>query len=187
YGIGADADARGSSAPRPVPEELAAVRILRAAPWVEALGARERRALAVTMLRVHVLGAVTRRVVRGTWVLRGRGENPTVVPDEREADVAAGAQDAVAGPAVVVGEVRRLGDLARDWVDLAPGALDPLSRVDRLVLDALLSGADAQGVLAAGQARAAAGRVATILPARWRHVADREGTLRRFVRERMWW
>src|SRR5690606_41635086 len=93
YGIGADADARGSSAPRPVPEELAAVRILRAAPWVEALGARERRALAVTMLRVHVLGAVTRRVVRGTWVLRGRGENPTVVPDEREAGGATGPQD----------------------------------------------------------------------------------------------
>ena len=83
--------------------------------------------------------------------------------------------------------MRWLGDLARDWVDLAPGALDPLPRADRLVLDALLSGADAQGVLAAGQARAAAGRVATILPARWRHVADREGTLRRFVRERMWW
>lgn len=181
YVIGTDAHERVSTSPRPVPEELAAVRILRAAPWVEALGARERRALAVTMLRVHVLGAVTRRVVRGTWVLRGRGENPTVVPDEREADVATGPQD------VVVGEVRWLGDLARDWVDLAPGALDPLSRADRLVLDALLSGADAQGVLAAGQARAAAGRVATILPARWRHVADREGTLRRFVRERMWW
>lgn len=181
YVIGTDAHERVSTSPRPVPEELAAVRILRAAPWVEALGARERRALAVTMLRVHVLGAVTRRVVRGTWVLRGRGENPTVVPDEREADVATGPQDAV------VGEVRWLGDLARDWVDLAPGALDPLSRADRLVLDALLSGADAQGVLAAGQARAAAGRVATILPARWRHVADREGTLRRFVRERMWW
>lgn len=181
YVIGTDAHERVSTSPRPVPEELAAVRILRAAPWVEALGARERRALAVTMLRVHVLGAVTRRVVRGTWVLRGRGENPTVVPDEREADVATGPQD------VVVGEVRWLGDLARDWVDLAPGALDPLSRVDRLVLDALLSGADAQGVLAAGQARAAAGRVATILPARLRHVADREGTLRRFVRERMWW
>ena len=181
YVIGTDAHERVSTSPRPVPEELAAVRILRAAPWVEALGARERRALAVTMLRVHVLGAVSRRVARGTWVLRGRGENPTVVPDEREADVATGPQD------VVVGEVRWLGDLARDWVDLAPGALDPLSRVDRLVLDALLSGADAQGVLAAGQARAAAGRVATILPARWRHVADREGTLRRFVRERMWW
>lgn len=181
YVIGTDAHERVSTSPRPVPEELAAVRILRAAPWVEALGARERRALAVTMLRVHVLGAVTRRVVRGTWVLRGRGENPTVVPDEREADVATGPQDAV------VGEVRWLGDLARDWVDLAPGALDPLPRADRLVLDALLSGADAQGVLAAGQARAAAGRVATILPARWRHVADREGTLRRFVRERMWW
>lgn len=181
YVIGTDAHERVSTSPRPVPEELAAVRILRAAPWVEALGARERRALAVTMLRVHVLGAVTRRVARGTWVLRGRGENPTVVPDEREADVATGPQD------VVVGEVRWLGDLARDWVDLAPGALDPLSRADRLVLDALLSGADAQGVLAAGQARAAAGRVATILPARWRHVADREGTLRRFVRERMWW
>ena len=181
YVIGTDAHERVSTSPRPVPEELAAVRILRAAPWVEALGARERRALAVTMLRVHVLGAVTRRVARGTWVLRGRGENPTVVPDEREADVATGPQD------VVVGEVRWLGDLARDWVDLAPGALDPLPRADRLVLDALLSGADAQGVLAAGQARAAAGRVATILPARWRHVADREGTLRRFVRERMWW
>lgn len=187
YVIGTGAHERVSTSPRPVPEELAAVRILRAAPWVEALGARERRALAVTMLRVHVLGAVTRRVVRGTWVLRGRGENPTVVPDEREADVATGPMDAVVGPDVVVGEVRWLGDLARDWVDLAPGALDPLPRADRLVLDALLSGADAQGVLAAGQARAAAGRVATILPARWRHVADREGTLRRFVRERMWW
>src|SRR5690606_28609468 len=82
YVIGTGAHERVSTSPRPVPEELAAVRILRSEPWVAELGARERRALAVTMLRVHVLGAVTRRVVRGTWVLRGRGENPTVVPDE---------------------------------------------------------------------------------------------------------
>ena len=35
--------------------------------------------------------------------------------------------------------------------------------------------------------RAAAGRADAILPEKLRHLADREGTLRRYVRERMWW
>ena len=160
YVIGTDAAERVSVGPKPVDVELAAVRLLRDEPWVESLGGAERRALAITMLRVHVLGSVARRVARGDWS-----------NDDTNAQ----------------GEVRWLGALARDWVGVVPAALDPLSRADRLVLDALLADADVERLVAAGGARAGAGRVDAILPARLRHTADREGTLRRYVRERMWW
>lgn len=152
YVIGTDAEERVSTTPRPVTEELAAVRLLRAEPWVEALGPAQRRALAVTVLRVHVLGAVARRAA--SW------------PDAES-------------------EVPWLASLARDWTALGPSALDPLSRSDRRVLDALGSGPAA--VLAAARERARAGRAATILPVRLRHALDREGTVRRYLRERMWW
>ena len=191
YVIGTDAVERVSTSPKPVDVELAAVRLLRDEPWVEALGPRERRALTITMLRVHVLGAVSRRVARGgwgehverdargsasEWLTEARAEQGVVVGD--------GARDVVVGGE---GEARWLCELARDWAALAPGALEPFSRADRLVLDALLAGADADRLLATGAARARAGRLEAILPARVRHVADREGTLRRYVRERMWW
>jgi len=154
YVIGTDAAERVSVGAKPVDVELAAVRLLRGEPWVELLGEAQRRSLAVAMLRVHVLGAVARRVARGDW------------PE---------------------GEARWLSELARDWARLAPGVLAPFSRADRLVLDALLAGADGAELVAAGAARAAAGRVDAVVPARLRHVVDREGTLRRYVRERMWW
>lgn len=161
YVIGTDADERVSVGPKPVDVELAGVRILRDEPWVERLGPAQRRALAVTALRVHVLGAVHRRVARGDWV---GGPGPG------------------AG-----GEVAWLAELTRDWVELSPKALDPLARADRAVIEALLSSPDVETVAAAGRRRAGAGRLDAVLPRRVRHVADREGTLRRFVRERMWW
>lgn len=202
YVIGTDAAERVSVGPKPVEVELAAVRLLRDEPWVERLGAEERRALAVTVLRVHVLGAVTRRVARGDWAAPGdvrstgqgaRGQDARHQDQDqdqdrdrdRDQDLDAVVGESLPNPARA-DEVRWLAGLARDWTDLAAGALDPFARADRRVLDALLAG-DVAGLVAAARARATAGRLEAILPARLRHVADREGTLRRYVRERMWW
>lgn len=160
YVIGTGAAERVSTSPKPVDLELAAVRVLRDEPWVESLGAAGRRALAVTMLRVHVLGAASRLLAR--------------VEREGPGDEAAA-------------ELAWLSRLARSWAALAPSAVRPLARADRLVVDALLAGDEADAVLEAARRRLAASRVARIVPARWVDVLDREGTLRRFVRERMWW
>jgi len=78
-----------------------------------------------------------------------------------------------------------LSALARDWVELAPAALDPLSRADRMVLASLLEKKVPLSLTSAY--RANADRPDAILPQRVRHLLDREGTLRRYVRERMWW
>jgi len=177
YVIGTDAVERVSVGAKPVEVELAAVRLLRDEPWVELLGEAQRRSLAVAMLRVHVLGAVARRVARGDWSEEG---------DPVGLGTAVG-QDAVVGQGSLEGEARWLSELARDLARLAPGVLAPFSRADRLVLDALLAGADGARLAAVGAARAAAGRVDAVVPTRLRHVVDREGTLRRYVRERMWW
>ncbi len=184
YVIGTDAAERVSAGAKPVEVELAAVRLLRDEPWVEALGPAQRRALAVAMLRVHVLGAVARRGARGDWADRG---GPVGSAGGAAAEGTAVGQDAVVGDPSLEGEARWLAALARDWADLAPGALAPFSRADRLVLDALLAGADVERLSAAGAARAAASRADAVLPQRLRHMVDREGTLRRYVRERMWW
>ena len=151
YVIGTDAAQRVSTSPKAVQDELAALRLLREEPWVEALGPAQRRALAVTVLRVHVLGAVGRR----------------------------------AGFELPEDEGDWLSALARDWVELAPAALDPLSRADRMVLASLLEKKVPLSLTSAY--RANADRPDAILPQRVRHLLDREGTLRRYVRERMWW
>lgn len=154
YDIGTDATDRVTSAERALADELGGVRALAAQPWVADLPAPARRALAVTMLRVHVLGALARRVDGARWA-----------DDE---------------PALV-------GDVARAWVAHAPGALAPLSRADRDALDVVLAAPapTAADLVAAARRRAAAGRLATVLPRSLARVLDREGTLRRYVRYRL--
>ena len=61
YVIGADAEARVTSAGLPAREELAAFRALFRQPWVRGLGERERTSLAIKVLRIHVLGFMLRR------------------------------------------------------------------------------------------------------------------------------
>lgn len=154
YDIGTDATDRVTSAERALADELGGVRALAAQPWVADLPAAARRALAVTMLRVHVLAALARRTDDGRWA----GDEPAL-----------------------------LGDVARAWVALAPGALAPLSRADRDALDVVLAAPEptAADLVVAARRRAAAGRLATILPRSVGHLLDREGTLRRYVRYRL--
>lgn len=157
YDIGTDATDRVTSARRSLADEIGGVAALAAQPWVAGLGGPARRALAVTMLRVHVLGALGRRV----------GEEPGGLWGD--------------------GEPEHLGDVARAWLDHAPGALDPLSRADRDAIDVVLATPPpaAADLVTAARRRAGAGRLATILPRRLTRALDREGTLRRYVRYRL--
>lgn len=157
YEIGTDATDRVTSARRALADELGGVAALAAQPWVADLPGPARRALAVTMLRVHVLGALGRRT----------GEAPEGLWADDE-------------PAL-------LADVARAWLAHAPDALAPLSRADRDALDVVLTAPTpgAAELVGAARRRASASRVATILPRSLSRVLDREGTLRRYVRYRL--
>ncbi|MGO1316080.1 MAG: glycosyltransferase [Cellulomonadaceae bacterium] len=61
YVIGADASDRVTFADRPLAVELEAIGRLRAQPWLAELGPAQRRAVAIKVLRIHVLGATARR------------------------------------------------------------------------------------------------------------------------------
>jgi len=75
YVVGADAVDRVTAATTDLVTVLAAPRALATRSWVEELSPRERRALAIKVLRVHVLGAVQ---------LRAADPTP-IAPDEAEA------------------------------------------------------------------------------------------------------
>jgi hypothetical protein len=173
YDIGTDAPDRVTSAERALADELGGVRALAAQPWVADLPTPARRALAVTMLRVHVLAALARRVHGAAAGSRVDGTPAGPVP----ADGGRWADD----------EPALLGDVARAWVALAPGALAPLSRADRDALDVVLAtpAPTATDLVAAAHRRVAASRLATILPRSLAQLLDREGTLRRYVRYRL--
>ncbi len=177
YDIGTDAPDRVTSAERALADELGGVRALAAQPWVADLPASARRALAVTMLRVHVLAALARRV-------DGAAAGPQV--DGTAAGTSAGPVPADGGR-WADDEPALLGDVARAWVALAPGALAPLSRADRDALDVVLStpAPGAADLVAAARRRASANRLATIVPRSLAQLLDREGTLRRYVRYRL--
>ncbi|GAA1513326.1 hypothetical protein BJ978_001973 [Agromyces terreus] len=62
YVIGADAEARVTTTPRPAEIELEAVRRLIGRDWVRASASAARNSLVIKLLRIHVLGAVLRRI-----------------------------------------------------------------------------------------------------------------------------
>lgn len=67
YVIGADSADRVTMAPRPVSVALHPLARLIDQPWAIRLPARVRRALAVKLLRIHVLGALRARGDAGDW------------------------------------------------------------------------------------------------------------------------
>lgn len=68
YVIGADAVVRTSESPMTVAETFAAIEVLLDdAALINGLGRRTRRALAVKMIRISVLGAIRARPVAGAW------------------------------------------------------------------------------------------------------------------------
>lgn len=147
YVIGADAAERTTTTARPLRDELEAVDRVLTEDWMRALAPAHLRAVAVKLVRVHLLGAADRRPARTDWA-----------PGDRE----------------------YLRGLLRSCRDLAPGVLDPFAVADRRVLDAVTSGSDEDLVGAIG-CRRNASRADRLRTPRWRHLLDREGTLRRFA------
>ena len=171
YVVGGGADDRVTEVVRPVADELAAlddllVRVLREGGLADRVRPSERRALAVKVLRIHVLGALSRRPRREDW-------------RDGDASVLRGAARAWLdlSPAALHAFAR--GD--RDALDVLTG-IGPVGRAE----DAD-DGALADAFAAAARRRARAGRVATLLPRDLPDVLDPESTLRRYVRYRMAW
>lgn len=67
YVIGEDAGDRVTYVVRPLDEQLGFIEPMLAAPWFRALSERERAAIAVKMLRIHVFGAVFYRDREEIW------------------------------------------------------------------------------------------------------------------------
>ena len=67
YLIHTDSAGRTTVAPRPFAEELAYLPIVLADPWFTALPARDREAIVVKFLRIHLFGAVTNRSDHSGW------------------------------------------------------------------------------------------------------------------------
>ena len=169
YVIGGDATDRVTEVVRTVAEELAAVddllsRVLLDGGLAERMRPSQRRALAVKMLRIHVLGALSRRPRREDW----RGGDATALRD-----AARGWLDLA--PAAVHAFARA----DRDALDAVVGAVGRAAAPD----DAAL----ARAFAAAATRRARAGRLATVLPRDLPDVLDPESTLRRYARYRMPW
>lgn len=175
YVVGADAADRVTAARRPVADELAAVTRLRTVGLPSELRPSQRRALAIKVLRVHVLGALGRRQSAADWdddgpaALRAEARAwleaaPTALHALARADLAA--LRVVAGRAWVA----RTGDDER----LPVGSDD--------------SGpATAGRFAAAAAARARAGRLTTLVPRDLPDLLDPESTATRYVRYRLPW
>lgn len=169
YVVGGSAQDRVTEVVRPVADELAAlddllVRVLRDGGLADRMRPSERRALAVKVLRIHVLGALSRRPRREDW---------------RDGDATA---------------LRAASRAWLDLAPTAVHAFARADRaaLDTLVGPESVSVEPDDGVLAdaftvATQRRAKAGRVATLLPRDLPDVLDPESTLRRYVRYRMPW
>ncbi len=74
YVVGTDADDRTTYVPRPVREQLVAVTALLDDPWLASRPARERTAVAVKLLRIHVFGAVLTRTDPSWWTPQERAD-----------------------------------------------------------------------------------------------------------------
>jgi len=175
YVVGADAADRVTSAVRPVADELAAVTRLRTTGLPGELRPSHRRALAVKVLRVHVLGALARRPVPDAW----DDEGPAVLRAEARAwlELAPTALHAFARA-----DLAALGVVAgRAWV-ARPGADGRLP-----VGDDDGGPATAGRLAAASHARARAGRLATLLPRDLPDVLDPESVATRYARYRLPW
>jgi len=154
YVIGADADTRVTTTPRPARVELTALRLLLTRRWLRDASLRERTSLMVKVMRIHVLGPMLRRA------------SHDALSDE---------------------DLDAYSEVVRAVLDLAPRSLRPFCRADRRILDRL-----AASHLDGGQTRAAvarhptAGMIDRLIPRNPLAVADREGSLRRFLRYRSW-
>ncbi|QIK84132.1 glycosyltransferase family 2 protein [Sanguibacter sp. HDW7] len=175
YVVGADAADRVTGVVRPVADELRAVTRLRGTGLLDELAPSQRRALAIKVLRVHVLGALGRRPSAGDWdddgpaVLRAEARAwleaaPTALHALARADLAA--LRVVAGPAWVA----RPADDGRLPLGVDDG--EPVT---------------AGRLAAASVARARAGRLATLVPRDLPDVLDPESTVTRYVRYRLPW
>ncbi len=217
YVVGADAPERVTLQRRPLAEELTAITALRAEPWLEALPASARRAIAVTVLRVNVLGAVERRARPEDWaagepeLLRELAsswlELATAAPGGSDAlrpfsRADRHVLDAVVGTRAFGDRTRVLGDGTRvlgDGTRVFGDGTRALGDGTRALGDetrALGDGTRALGdgtrafadeVVEGQRRRAAAGLAETLLTPQVRDSFDREGTLRRYVRDKMWW
>ncbi|GEO95273.1 glycosyltransferase [Kocuria turfanensis] len=104
YVVHDDADGRITRGPRPLAEDLEAFTDLLAGTWYAGLGAEQRTAIAVKVLRVQLLGAVHARASAGAWT----GE------DARTCRAVLRLVGAVGGPALEM-----LSRADRDLLDLA--------------------------------------------------------------------
>jgi hypothetical protein len=164
YVIGADAQDRVTAEPLPARIEVAPVAALLKTKWAHSLGSARRRALAVKVLRIHVLGPLLRRV------------NAT------RADLSELQQDLLSEE-----DAAAYASLASDAVRLAPRTLVPFSRSDRKILDALARPHPNAGeIRLAAVAHAHSAAFDTLVPRNPLAAFDREGNVRRFVRYRTW-
>lgn len=154
YVIGADADTRVTTTPRPARVELTALRLLLTRDWLLTASARARTSLMIKILRIHVLGPMLRRAAEGA------------LSDE---------------------DLDEYSQTVRTVLTLAPRSLRPFCRADRDILDALAaSGITHPRIRAAVVRHPTAGLLARLVPRNPLAAADREGSLRRFLRYRSW-
>lgn len=200
YVVGTDGGPRVTGVTRPVADELAGVTRLREVGLLDELTASQRRALAVKVLRVHVLGALARRARAEDWgpgdaaALRAEARAwleaaPTALHALSRADLAA--LRAVAGRAWVArpGEDGALpvGGPRRAVPPGDAGSPQGPPPDDLPTHDLTHDRPRAVRLAAAAVARARAGRVATLLPRDLPDVLDPESTLTRYVRYRLPW
>jgi len=67
YVIGSDAESRVTTQKRPIREAMAALLDLVARDWVAPLAPQQKRALAIKLIRIHIIGALTSRPRRTDW------------------------------------------------------------------------------------------------------------------------
>lgn len=175
YVVGADARDRVTAVVRPVADELAAVTRLRGTGLLESLRPSQRRALAIKILRVHVLGALARRTAREAW---HDGDADALRAEARAwLEAAPSALHALARA-----DLAALRVVAGDAWTARPGDDGVLP------VGSLEGGPAAPGRFAAAAlVRARAGRLATLLPRDLPDLLDPESTATRYVRYRLPW
>ena len=85
YVVGADAVTRVTLIPRPAAVEFMAITELVAEPWFQQRGLRDRRAIVVKTVRVHLFSGAATRTDRDTWTPEDRATTAALVQTFREA------------------------------------------------------------------------------------------------------